>query len=67
MKDSSRVQLARWIAVLVLGITLNSMGLILFRLGPLHFFIMGVGVLLEIIGFVRIVMIARGEGGSPPS
>lgn len=68
MKDSSRLQLVRWLAVLVVGTTLSATGLILPERGPLHFVLMGTGVLLELIACVRILIIVRSEGGgSKPS
>ncbi len=57
--DATRLQLARWMAVLVVGISLDTIGLVLLGAGPLRFVLIGVGVILAIIACVRVVTIAR--------
>jgi hypothetical protein len=46
-------------AVLVVGISLDTIGLVLLGAGPLRSVLIGVGVILAIIACVRVVTIAR--------
>ena len=58
--DQQDTRIARLIPLLVAGIMLNTLGIVLTRLGPLRFALMAVGVALMLVFIVKGLQIRKG-------
>ena len=65
MADRKSQEVARWMPLLVVGISLNTIGIVLRSLGPARFLMMGAGLVLLLISVLKL-MAAQGME-DPPS
>ena len=59
MSDSPRNEAARWMPLLVVGMSLNTLGITLTSLGRARFVLMGAGIVLMLLTVVKITSIAK--------
>lgn len=60
--DQQDTRIARLIPLLVVGIMLNTLGIVLTGLGPLRFALMAVGAVLMLVFIVKGLQIRKGSG-----
>jgi hypothetical protein len=61
LTESPNTRAARWIPLLVVGITLNTLGVVLPGLGRLRLVFTGAGLVLLFVALVKLATIARGS------
>jgi hypothetical protein len=55
VSDASQKDVAGWIALLVVGISLNTVGIALSRAGAIRFVLMGAGLLLLLVALIGLL------------
>lgn len=61
--DPQDSRIARLIPLLVVGMTLNTLGIVLSSLGPLRFALVGIGLALMLVFIVQGLRIRNGGKG----
>lgn len=65
MTGSPNSRTRRWIPLLVVGIFLNTLGIVLSGLGTPRYLMMGAGLVLIAVAMLQMLAIARADGENP--
>ena len=63
--NNSSPETARWIALMVIGTAMNTIGIALPGLGALRFVFMAVGLLLLLVALLNLTAAARKDSDGP--